>query len=159
MRTIYIHVSIIFFGSSQSDQQILVFRHHGGLQLTMPVLADGQKLQTTQYPTLFCTLLQSVLQIFQGEQYRLRDSGQEAVPQLIDEFINYAYNKEPFRSHLWSRETKPLKWWEQVSKDSNARLLSVHQCIFLNLHLKLIHLFYDTENRYQNIFNLPVRDL
>ena len=31
--------------------------------------------------------------------------------------------------------------WEQVLKDSNAQLLSVHQCIFLNLHLKLIHCF------------------
>jgi len=92
----YLHpCKFIFFLSSQSDQQILVFRHHGGLQLTMPVLADGQKLETMQYPTLFHTLLQSVLQIFKGEQYRLWDSGQEAVPQLIKEFINYAYNKEP----------------------------------------------------------------
>jgi hypothetical protein len=44
---------------------------------------------------------------------------------LIQEFIAYAYNKEPFRSHPWSCETKPLKWWTQISKDSNARLIGV----------------------------------
>ena len=93
----------------------------------MPALpADGQSsLKLDRYPKLFITLLTSVLQIFKGEQIRLDDSGAEVVPQLIQEFIAYAYNKEPFRSHPWSRETKPLKWWTQISKDSNARLIGV----------------------------------
>lgn len=91
----------------------------------MPVLADGQKLQTEQFPTLFRELLTSVLIIFKGEQIRVQDSGSEVVPQLIQEFISYSYNKEPFRSHQWTHGTKPLKWWMQLSKDSNARLLAV----------------------------------
>jgi hypothetical protein len=99
----------------------------------MPILSDDQRLTTDQYPTLFRTLLQSALQIFQGEQHRLQDSGREVVPQLIQEFTNYAYNEEPFRSHLWSRETKPLKWWNQLSKDSNARLLAVCLSLFWTL--------------------------
>ena len=93
----------------------------------MPVLpVEGQNaLKLDRYPTLFITLLTSVLQIFKGEQVRLGDSGAEVVPQLIQEFIAYAYNKEPFRSHPWSRDTKPLKWWSQISKDSNSRLIGV----------------------------------
>ncbi|KAF8230892.1 hypothetical protein L208DRAFT_1378321 [Tricholoma matsutake] len=41
----------------------------------------------------------------------------------VKEFIAYAYNKEPFSSQQWSQDTKPLKWWNQVSKDSNAWLI------------------------------------
>jgi hypothetical protein len=107
-----------------------VFRHHGGFQLTMPPLMDGQKLRVEQYPALFKDLLTSVLTIFQGEQLRVQDSGSEVVPLLIQEFISYVYNNEPFRSHPWTRETKPLKWWTQLSKDSNARLLAVS--LFIN---------------------------
>ena len=104
----------------------LVFRHHGGLQLTMPVpLPNGQTLRLDQYPTLFVTLLTSVLKIFQGEQLLQLDSGVEVVPQLIQEFTSYAYNKEPFCSHPFGRDVKPLKWWTQLSKDSNARLIAV----------------------------------
>lgn len=102
-----------------------VFRHHGGLQLTMPVLADGKELQAEHFPTLFRELLASVLNIFQGEQIRVQDSGSEVVPQLIQQLILYAYNKEPFCDHPWSRDTKPLKWWMHLSKDSNACLLAV----------------------------------
>ena len=93
--------------------------------MTMPTLEDGQKLRADQYPSLFKKLLKSVLIIFQGEQMRTQDSGSEVVPQLIQEFISYAYNKEPFHSHKWTREMKPLKWWMQLSHDSNVRLLAV----------------------------------
>jgi len=89
------------------------------------MLADGQKLKPEHFPTLFKELLTSVLTIFQGEQIRVQDSGSEVVPELVQEFILYAYNKEPFQSHQWTRETKPLKWWIQLSKDSNASLLAV----------------------------------
>lgn len=65
----------------------------------MPVLAEGQTLQTEQFPTLSRELLISVLTIFKGEQIRVQDSGSEVVPQLIQEFTSYAYNKEPFRGH------------------------------------------------------------
>ena len=91
----------------------------------MPTLVDGQTLRADQFPSLFKELLTSVLTIFQGEQMRTQDSGSEVVPQLIQEFISYAYNKEPFSSHKWTREVKPLKWWTQLSRDSNARLLAV----------------------------------
>ena len=86
-----------------------VFRHHGGLQLTMPFVAEGGKLQISQYLTLFKILLSSVLKIFQGEQLQCMDAGREVVPQLVDEFIAYAYNRDPFKSHRYSRETKPLR--------------------------------------------------
>ena len=91
----------------------------------MPALEAGGTLDPKKYPSLFKELLTSVLNIFRGEQLRLKDSGAEVVPQLIQEFISYAYNKEPFASCTWDRETKPLKWWAKLSKDSNARLLSV----------------------------------
>jgi len=97
----------------------------------MPVLPDGTKLQPLQYPTLFRRLLGSVLNIFRGEQLRLRDGGVEVVDDLISEFICYAYNEKPFRNHLWTRETKPRRWWESLAKDSNASLLSV--CDFTQL--------------------------
>jgi len=64
----------------------------------MPVLADGQKLQMEQFPTLFRELLTSVLITFKGEQICVQDSGSEVVPQLIQEFISYLYNKEPFET-------------------------------------------------------------
>jgi hypothetical protein len=91
----------------------------------MPALVDGQNLRVEHYPALFKDLLTSVLKIFQGEQLRVQDSGSEVVPQLIQEFTSYVYNKDPFQSHPWTRETKPLKWWTRLSKDSNARLLAV----------------------------------
>lgn len=98
--------------------------------MTMPTLVDGQKLRANQFPSLFKELLTSVLIILQGEQLRTQDSGSEVVPQLIQEFISYAYNKEPFCSHKWTREIKPLKWWTQLSHDSNARLLAVRSLTF-----------------------------
>ena len=97
-----------------------MFRQHGGFQLTIPALIDGQQLGIEQYPALFKDLLILVLNICQGEQLRVQDSGSEVVPLLIQEFISYMYNNEPFWSHPWTRETKPLKWWTQLSKDSNA---------------------------------------
>jgi hypothetical protein len=90
----------------------------------MPVLEEGKTLQTHQYPALFKKLMKSLLSIFQGEQKRVKDSGAEVVRQLMDEFVLYAYNKDPFRSHLWTRTTKPLKWWQKISEDSNAKLLA-----------------------------------
>jgi hypothetical protein len=110
---------------------LAVFRHNGGFQLTMPSLVDGQKLGPERFPALFKDLLTSILIIFQGEQLRVQDSGVEVVPQLIQEFISYAYNKEPFRSNSWTHETKPLKWWISLSNDSNARLLAVCQSQFI----------------------------
>lgn len=101
------------------------FYHNGGLQLTMPVIPDGTKLQSSHYPTLFRRLLVSVLNIFRGEQLRLLDGGVEVVEDLVSEFICYAYNEKPFRNHLWTQETKPRQWWESLAKDSNASLLSV----------------------------------
>ena len=47
------------------------------------------------------------------------------VPLLINEFITYAYNKDPFKGHTWTREMKVLKWWSSISQDSNARLIAV----------------------------------
>ena len=105
-----------------------VYWHHGGLQLILPpqALVEGHGHPTiSQFSALGRTLLSSVLEIFKGEQLRLQDSGSEVVPQLAKEFIAYAYNKEPFSSQQWTRDTKPLKWWIQVSKDSNARLIGV----------------------------------
>ena len=96
----------------------------------MHTLVDGQNLRADQFPLLFKELITSVLIIFQGEQLHTQDSGSEVVPRLIQEFISYAYNKEPFRSHKWSREIKPLKWWSQLSRDSNARLLAVRHSTF-----------------------------
>lgn len=104
---------------------LLVFRHYGGLKLDLPVLPDDQTPKFENYPAIFITLLTSVLEIFKGEQLRLEDAGAEVVPDLIKEFVAYAHNKEPFRSHSWNRDTKPLKWWTHISKDSNARLISV----------------------------------
>ena len=95
----------------------------------MPALEEGHTLTPEKFPELFRDLLMSILTIFQGEQLRDQDSGVEVVPQLVQEFISYTYNKEPFHSHSWTHETKPLKWWMHLSSDSNARLLSV--CSFL----------------------------
>jgi hypothetical protein len=104
-----------------------VFRHYGGFQLTMPALGEGQILRPENFPALFKDLLTSILIIFQGEQLRVQDSGVEVVPQLVQEFISYTYNKEPFRSHSWTREMKPLEWWMHLSRDSNAHLLAVRR--------------------------------
>ncbi|KAF8149065.1 hypothetical protein B0H34DRAFT_802591 [Crassisporium funariophilum] len=90
----------------------------------MPGLTDGTPPPTAQLPKLFKLLLTAALNIFQGEQQRLQVGGAEMVPLLINEFVAYAYNKEPFKSHMWSRGTKPLKWWTEISHDSNARLIS-----------------------------------
>lgn len=105
-----------------------VFRHNGGLHLPLPTPVEGKSLKEkiNRCPNLFQTLLTSALEIFKGEQLRVQDSGSEVVIPLIHQFFNYAYNKEPFFSHRWNRETKPLKWWSQISKDSNAQLLAVH---------------------------------
>lgn len=111
----------------------IVFCQKGGLQLMMPALGEGDILRKEQYSELFKTLLTSLLNIFNGEQIRLQDSGAEAVPHLIQEFIAYTYNREPFRTHPYMRDTTPLKWWTQVSKDSNARLLGVRQKYLLIL--------------------------
>ena len=75
----------------------------------MPALMDRQKLHIEQYPALFKDLLTSVLNIFLGEQLRVQDSGSEVIPQLIQEFTSYVYIKEPFQSHRWTHEVKPLK--------------------------------------------------
>ncbi|KAJ3510406.1 hypothetical protein NLJ89_g4689 [Agrocybe chaxingu] len=101
-----------------------LFRHNGGIQLSMPTLVEGEVLQRDQYPRLFKTLLGAVLKIFQGEQLRLQDSGKEVVPQLIHQFIAFTYNKQPFCDRPWSHEMKPLKWWQKISGDSNAHLLA-----------------------------------
>ena len=93
----------------------------------MPALSEGDVLQKEQYPELFKTLLTSLLNIFHGEQIRLQDSGAEAVPRLIQEFVSYTYNREPFQTHPYMRGMTPLKWWMQVSKDSSASLLGVCQ--------------------------------
>lgn len=124
----YLHPSefwCIFLAWIDPIFYIPVFRHHGGLQLTMPALTDGQSPPVAQLPALFKLLLGSALNIFQGEQQRLQNGGAEMVPLFINEFIAYAYNKEPFRGHEWTRETKPLKWWSSISRDSNARLIAV----------------------------------
>ncbi|KAF8239534.1 hypothetical protein L208DRAFT_1420684 [Tricholoma matsutake] len=71
-----------------------VYRHRGGLQLTFPPLVEGQHPNISQFLLLGRMLLSSVLEIFKGEQLQLQDS-----------------------------DTKPLKWWNQVSKDSNAWLI------------------------------------
>ena len=102
-----------------------MFHHHGGFQLSLPMLPDGIALTKEQYPALLKILLRSLLNIYNGEQKRVQDGGSEMVPKLIHEFTAYAYNKEPFRSNHWTRETKPLKWWSRLAHDSNARLLSV----------------------------------
>jgi hypothetical protein len=100
----------------------------------MPTLPADQQLQRHQYPPLFAMLLKGVLHIFKGEQLRLKDSGEEVVNELIRQFVAYAYNKEPFRSHVWNRETKPLPWWTALSHDSNAYLIAVRSpCSFLAL--------------------------
>ncbi|TFK58643.1 hypothetical protein BDN72DRAFT_906549 [Pluteus cervinus] len=89
----------------------------------MPFLAEGKKLERTLYPDLFKKLLIAMLDILRGEQLRLQAGGEEEARQLVNELIAYTYNKEPFQSHPWTRETKPLKWWTQLSKDSNAKLI------------------------------------
>ena len=123
----YLHPSefLYFIFLPPSQLTFLVFRHHGGLQLTMPALIDGQPPPVAQLPALFKLLLTSALSIFQGEQQRLQKGGAEMVPFFINEFIAYAYNKDPFRAHAWTRETKVLKWWSSISQDSNARLIAV----------------------------------
>ena len=125
----------------------------------MPVLMDGQPLRKEQFPALFRELLTSVLTIFKGEQIRVQDSGSEVVPQLIQEFISYAYNKEPFRSHQWTRETKPLKYWMQLSKDSNSRLLAVSYLTYL--HITAINSQYISvlESCGQNFFYFTIGNL
>lgn len=125
LHTFFILVSALLTGHLCIIYLYSVYHHYGGLQLMLPTLIEGQKPKLNQYPVLFRKMLTSVLEIFKGEQHRLQDSGSEVVPQLIQEFLAYAYNKEPFCSHPWNRETKPLKWWTQLSKDSNARLISV----------------------------------
>jgi hypothetical protein len=98
-------------------------------------LVEGQHPNISQFSSLGRILLSSVLEIFEGEQLRLQDSGSEVVPQLVKEFIAYAYNKEPFSSQQWTRDTKPLKWWIQVSKDSNARLIGVSGMIYFTFQI------------------------
>ena len=116
----------------------------------MPALVDGQKLHIEQYPALFKDLLTSVLNICQGEQLRVQDSRSEVVPQLIQEFTSYVYNNEPFRSHPWTRETKPLKWWTQLSKNMNARLLAVSSF----LKISILILIYFSSRKSQSKFFL-----
>lgn len=146
--------SLICAAACVGLNMLSVFYQMGGLQLTMPALDEGEKLRKEQYPRLFKTLLSSLLNIFNGEQIRLQDSGEEAVPHLIQEFIAYAYHREPFRIPF-TRDIKPLKWWTNVSKDSSARLLGV------SLHLLAILKWSNThlESCGQDFFNLPFRDM
>ena len=102
-----------------------VYHHHGGLQLSLPDLVEGQPFDQTRYPPLFRIFLASLLKIFNAEQVRRQEGGAEEVPKLINEFIRYAYNRDPFRGQSWRRDSKPLKWWTEVSKDSNAHFLGV----------------------------------
>jgi len=102
-----------------------VFRHHGGLQISVPVPSDGQTLDVANFPKILKQLLASALNIFNAEQRRLKKGNSDDVPILIREFTNYACNKEPFHSHMYTRDTKPLKWWTQISKDSGAQFISV----------------------------------
>ena len=65
----------------------------------MPALEEGQTLRPEIFSMLFKDLLMSILTIFKGEQLRVQDSGVEVVLQIVQEFISYTYNKEPFCSH------------------------------------------------------------
>lgn len=118
----------------------------------MPVLTDDQTLKSHQYPELFRKLLSSLLQIFQGKQHRLKDSGIEVVPTLIQQFIAYAYNREPFQTHLWTRETKPLKWWNGLARDSNSHLLAVSPYCYLAFSSSYNNL----ASCNQSIFHMPI---
>ncbi|KAF9470487.1 hypothetical protein BDN70DRAFT_902068 [Pholiota conissans] len=66
----------------------------------------------------------SALNIFRGEQIRLKDGGRAAGDKLISQFKLYANNKEPFCSNIWTCTTKPLEWWKVLSRDSNANQLA-----------------------------------
>ncbi|KAL0068891.1 hypothetical protein AAF712_003884 [Marasmius tenuissimus] len=90
----------------------------------MPILEDGKTLTRENFPTLFKVLLQSVLSIFHGEQLRTQDSGKEVVGDLIKQVTSYAYKKDPFNIVTTERPVKPLKYWNHLANDSNARLLA-----------------------------------
>ncbi|KAJ7271555.1 hypothetical protein C8J57DRAFT_1507457 [Mycena rebaudengoi] len=100
------------------------FRKFGGLQLTMPTQKNGEKLQPSEYPTLYATLFRAAMQILKGEQQRANAGGREEVIQLKEDFLRYAYNQAPFDDAYWDTETKPLDYWTKLSKDSNAKQIS-----------------------------------
>ena len=124
---------LIVLKNKLTNVNCVVYWHRSGIQLILPpqALVEGQHLNISQFSSLGRILLSSVLEIFKGEQLQLEDSGSEVVPQLVKEFIAYAYNKEPFSSQQWTQDTKPLKWWIQVSKDSNARLIGVSGMMYI----------------------------
>ncbi|KAJ7236390.1 hypothetical protein C8J57DRAFT_1530199 [Mycena rebaudengoi] len=87
------------------------FRKFSGLQLTMPTQTNSAKLSAAQYPTLYTTLFHSAMQTLKGEQQQ-------------DDLLRYAYNQAPFADKYWDTDTKPLEYWMQLSKDSNAKQIS-----------------------------------
>ena len=149
-------MSVFFFGSLQSDQQILVFRHHGGLQLTMPVLVDGQKLQTTQYPTLFCTLLQSVLQNFHISCRIL--AKKQFCSWLTNSSIIFTTRNHSRVICRVARRSPSSGVGTSIEGLQCTITFSTSMHIFKSTP-EADTLFYDTENHYQNVFNLPIRDL
>ena len=101
-----------------------MFRHNGGIQLTMPH-HDGKPLVKDKQSVLYEHFLKSVLTILKGEQQCLGVGGKEESEALASQLATYAYNKEPFRSQPWNAQTKPLNYWKSLEKDSNAWQLAV----------------------------------
>ncbi|KAJ6616313.1 hypothetical protein B0H10DRAFT_1799629, partial [Mycena sp. CBHHK59/15] len=112
-------------GTFNNADDISEYRKFGGLQLTMPTRLNGEQLKPSQYPPLFKILVKAALMILQGEQQRLNTGGKEEALQLTEELIRYAYNQGPFDSQYWDNSTKPLKFWQRLSNDSNAKQIGV----------------------------------
>lgn len=90
----------------------------------MPELG-GKSLTKNQQPALYKSFLKSALAILKGEQLRLGAGGKEESDALVNEIMAWAYNLEPFRSHPWNVDTKPLDFWKGLKRDSNARQIAV----------------------------------
>ncbi len=119
---------------------LTVFHRHGGLQLVMPLLKNGQKLEKSQYLALFVTLLKSALSILRDEQFRTSDGGKEESDALIVQMIRYCYNQEPFGSRIWDATMKPLDFWTTLTNDSNAQQLAVSVISTFTILSDLIHI-------------------
>jgi hypothetical protein len=86
----------------------------------MPPLEGRSYLPKDQHPSLYKCLLQLALSILQGEQLRLESGGKEESDMLVNQLMAWAYNLEPFRSHMWDINTNLLEYWKGLEWDLNS---------------------------------------
>ncbi|KAG6847049.1 hypothetical protein H0H93_010444 [Arthromyces matolae] len=101
-----------------------LFRANGAIQLNMPPYNSHEPLNKDQYPPVYRRLLMSALKILQGEQQQAQNGGREESTSLVNQIYLWAYNAEPFCSHLWDMTTSPLDYWKAFERDSNSSQLA-----------------------------------